>query len=98
MVIKLFRILTGCGHMNLHVLKRYTIKYTVQVKLGNSGEEQQVVAMSCSVERYCTVVLQDVIREKLGKEYMESVLFLSTAREPTIISVKLSTKKKTVTK
>lgn len=64
MVIKLFRILTGCGHMNLHVLKLYAIKYTVQVKLGKSEEEQQIVAMSCSVERYCIIVLQDVITEK----------------------------------
>lgn len=64
MVIELFCILTGCGHMSLHVLKLYTVKYTAQVKLGTSEEEQQIVVMSYSVERYCIIVLQDVITEK----------------------------------
>lgn len=50
--------------MNLHVVKLYKVKYTAQVKLGTSEEEQQIVAMSYSVERYCTIVLQDVITEK----------------------------------
>lgn len=81
-MIELFYIFTGCGHMKLHVLKLYTDKYTVQVKLGTSEEEQKIVAMSYSVEMFCSIVPKDVIREKPGKGYVESVLFLSVAGDP----------------